>query len=484
MKANFKTIEAPQFRVLSEDQIYEIHLATLEILERTGVWVESEEALDLLRQAGAHPGKEKRVRIPSFLVEEAIQSAPKRIAVSGRDGKRKMFLESHKVYFGAMGSCPFFMDPYDGRKRPYERKDMAQVAKVVNFLPHIDFVCLTGQYDDYAPTVSHRVQFKDFIMNNEKPILFSPFNTKGLKDIISMSALIAGGERALAQTPFIINYSEPTSPLTHVKEALESLLLSAEMSIPIVYTPMPLGGATAPATFAAILAQNCAEVLSGLVISQLKRKGAPFIFGGVPTIMDMSTTILSYGAPEMSLLSAGLTEMAHFYKLPMFGTAGCTDSKMVDQQAAIESTFSCLLSAMSGANLVHDVGLMDNGTALSLELMVMNNEIIGMIRQIMGGIEVSEESLALDLIDKVGPQGHFLSEDHTLKHFRKFWRPQFFDRGPHEEWVQKGGRSMGDRLNEEVRRIIESHRVEPLPDHLGQELQKREEMWLKEGATD
>jgi trimethylamine--corrinoid protein Co-methyltransferase len=294
-----------------------------------------------------------------------------------------------------------------------------------------------------------------------------------------MSASIAGSKEKLAESPFIVNYSEPVSPLTHLQDAVDILLLCAEASIPSVYTPMPIGGATAPATFAAILAQNCAEVLSGLTISQLKKKGAPFIFGGVPTIMDMSTSILSYGAPEMSLLSVGLTEMSHFYRLPMFGTAGCTDSKMVDQQAAIESTLSCLLSALSGANLVHDIGLMDNGTVLSLELMVMNNEIIGMIKQIMEGIEVSEESLALELIDKVGPQGHFLSEDHTLKHFKKFWRPKFFDRGPHEEWVEKGKPSMGDRLNEEVKRIIQNHVVAPLPDRLIQQLQRMEDAWLR-----
>jgi trimethylamine--corrinoid protein Co-methyltransferase len=479
MSTNLNILKAPQFRILSDDQIREIHLAALEILDHTGVWIESEEVIDLLGQAGARIRKDKRVAIPSHLVEDAILSAPKRIVLSDRDGKRKIFLENNKVYFGAMAGCPFFIDPYSGNKKPFERKDMENVVKVIDYLPNIDIVCLPGQYSDVPPTITDRIQFKDYAMNTRKPILFSPYSLDGLKDIISVSASIAGGEDKLIQSPFIVNYSEPVTPLTHVKDALDSLLFSAELNIPIVYTPMPLGGATAPATFAGILALNNAEVLSGLVISQLKKKGAPFIFGGVPTIMDMSTSILSYGAPEMSLLSAGLTEIAHFYKLPMFGTAGCTDSKMVDQQAAIESTLSCLLSILSGANLVHDVGLMDNGASISLELMVLNDEIIGMIKGLMNGIEVNQEMFALDVIDKVGPRGHFLYEDHTLKHFRKFWRPKFFHRLGYEEWVKSGKLSMGDRLNQEVRRIIETHSIEPLPKTLAQELHQMEEGWYR-----
>ena len=231
-----------------------------------------------------------------------------------------------------------------------------------------------------------------------------------------------------------------------------------------------MAGATAPATLASVLVVNNAEVLSGLVISQLRQKGAPFIVGGLPTLLDMQTAIFTYGAPEMHMNSAALAEIAHHYRLPMFGTAGCSDAKVMDEQAAIESAFSCLMSALSGANLVHDVGYLEYGLTASYEMMVMTNEIIAMVKRIMRGIEVNDESLALDVIDKVGPGGNFLQEKHTLQHFRKeHWHPELMDRSNYEKWMQDGRKTLGQRASEKVKQILAEYHPKPLsPEQLSQ----------------
>ena len=288
--------------------------------------------------------------------------------------------------------------------------------------------------------------------------------------------MVAGGEKELQAKPFFIGTSEPVSPLVQGKDAMEKSLLCAEKGIPNVVFGMPMAGATAPATFPGILATTNAEVLSQLVVLQLRNPGAPIIFGSIPSIMDMKTTICSYGAPEMSLMVGALTELCHYYKLPMFGTAGCTDAEVVDAQAGAEVTYQVLMSALSGADLVHDVGLAYHATMISPELIVFVNEIIDMVNVSMGGIEINTETLPLDLIEGVGPRGTYISEKHTLKHFRKFWVPTIFDRSMVKEESTK---RCADLLNEKTIEILKTHQPKPLSEDVLKELKKIEAGWLK-----
>ncbi len=235
--------------------------------------------------------------------------------------------------------------------------------------------------------------------------------------VAEMAAVVAGGWEELARRPYYVHYAEPFSPLTHTDEGVAKLLYCVEKGIPVIYTPMTLAGSTAPVTGAGNLVACMAESLSGLVMAQLKRRGAPVIFGGVPTIIDMSTTLVSYGAPEMSLWSAALAEMAQYLHVPVFSTAGCTDAVAFDQQAAAESAISCLMAALSGANLVHDVGFTEAANSASLELIAATDEFIGMVDTIMNGIEVSPETLALDVMEAVGAGGSYFGEAHTARPF-------------------------------------------------------------------
>jgi len=240
-----------------------------------------------------------------------------------------------------------------------------------------------------------------------------------------------------------------------------------------------MAGATSPATFAGTLAIANAEILSHLAVVQLKNPGAPVIYGAMPNIMDMRTSIYPYGTPELNLLNACLTELCHYHGLPMWGTAGCTDAKVIGAQAGAELMFQCLASLLSGADLVHDTGLMDHATMISPELIVLMDEIIDMVKVFMEGIEISEKTLAADLIDSVGPGGSFIAEDHTLEHFRSFWVPTVLDRT--RLAPESGGKGIAhceDLIRERTKKILESHRPEPLPDELVREIKKVEKSWF------
>jgi trimethylamine--corrinoid protein Co-methyltransferase len=279
-----------------------------------------------------------------------------------------------------------------------------------------------------------------------------------------MCTAVKGSEEAFAREPFMIFYSEPSSPLKHTAEALQKLMYCAKRGIPQVYTPCPIAGGTAPATLAGVLVQNLAETLGGVVLSQLVRKGSPIVVGGVLSILDMRTTILSYGAPELALLSAGATEVARHLGLPMFSTAGCTDSKCLDEQAAAEAALSILFAALSGANLIHDVGYVESAMTGSLEQLVMCDEIIAMSRHLVRGIRVDEDTLAVDAIAEAAGTGDYLALDHTVRHFRReFWFPRLMDRRRYGEWAAAGKKTMGDRVRERMREIIAGHRSPPLP---------------------
>ena len=480
MKANSTTLITPRLQVLTEDQKETIFLSVLEVLEHTGVRVDNEEGLELLSSAGAHVGPRQRVHIPSFVVEDALTCAPRRITIYNRLGERVMFLEDRRVYFCSQTDSTFFFDPFDGARRACVRADARLGAVVCDALPNIDMVSFSSLYSDVPGQIAIRIGHKDTVMNCTKPLMHGTGDFASLKAVAEMAAVVAGGWDELARRPYYVHYAEPLSPLTHTDEGVAKLLFCVEHGIPVIYTPMTLAGSSAPVTAAGNLVACIAESLSGLVMAQLKRRGAPFIFGGVPTIIDMSTMLVSYGAPEMSLWSAALAEMAHYLHLPVFSTAGCTDAVAFDQQAAAESAMSCLMAALSGANLVHDVGFTEAANSASLELIAATDEFIGMVSCIMDGIEVTPETLALDVMDQVGPGGSYFGEKHTVRHFRQNWFPRLLNRHNYEQWMAAGGLSLGDKANQRVCQILQEHKPEPLPPELVAELDKMEEHWWRE----
>lgn len=462
MGTGLRISQTPQLTLLSEDQISKLHMATLEVLEEIGVDVLNEEAVSLLSDNGCAIRK-NRVTIPSDLVEESLRAAPKRITLSARDGKNSLQLENGKSYFGTGSDCPHILDSSTGERRRFRKEDVEKGASICDYLPNIDFVMSMGLVSDVPVAVSDRHQFAAMLGNTSKPIVFTCHDKEGLSDILDMCIAVRGSLEEFRKSPFVALYTEPITPLKHPNSSLKKLLFAAEKGIPLIYTPAPMAGATAPVTLAGTVVTGNAELLSGLVITQLKNKSAPFIYGGVFTIMDMSTSIFSYAAPEFYLLNMAMTDMGHYYKLPVFSTAGCSDAKTLDQQAGIEAGISCLVATLSGANLIHDVGYLEYGLTASYEMLVMSNEIISMVKRIIKGIRIDKESLALNIIKQIGPGGNFLTTEHTLNHFREeLWSPTLLNRKTYQNWEKEGRKTLADRCNEKVRYILGNHSVKPL----------------------
>jgi trimethylamine--corrinoid protein Co-methyltransferase len=459
--SNYKALVTPSFQVLSEDQKVRIHHATLELLRRTGVLVMVPEIRDILAKAGCWTS-DNRVRIPPHLIDWAIRVAPDRVVLCNRRGEPTMFLEGRNSFFGTGSDTPYIIDPHTGKRRQAVLEDVANATRIVDALPNIDFVMCMGIASDMPESISDLYHFKAMVTNTEKPIIYTAWNRENLENIIEMAQVVAGGKEALQRNPFCVLYSEPIAPLVHGTESCHKLLYIAAEGLPVVYTPGLMSGASSPVTVAGTVVQANAEYLSGLLICQLLREGTPVFGGGGMMSMDMATGQIAYGTPEFMLSLAALSEMCHYYNLPVFSFAGCSDSKIFDQQAAVEGVMWMVFSALSGGNLIHDVGYIEAGLTSSYEMLVSMNEVAGFVKHVMRGIEITDDTLALDVIDRVGPGGHFLNEDHTFHHFRSNWFPKLLDKQDREGWDQSGQLTLGDRARKQVLDLLNTHEPKKL----------------------
>ena len=445
------------------DQLKRLHLATLDILERVGVRVFEKEALQLLADGGAHI-KDNLVKIPAFMVQEALNSAPARVALASRTGARALSLESGNIYYGTGSDTPFTIDLETGQRRPAVKLDVANAALISDALEHIDFIMSLGLASDVAPAASDVHQFEAMTLNTPKPVCFTAHGRAGLLDIIEIARVAAGGKEALSENPYIVLYNEPTSPLQHSREALEKLITCACEGVPVIYAPAVMSGATGPVTLAGSIVVANAEILSGLVIHQLKAKGAPFVYGGGIPPMHMATSICSYGAPERDLGCISLTRLSQYYNLPSFTTAGCSDAQSFDQQAGLEAGFNILISGLAGGNLIHDLGYIGVGLISSLEHLLLCNEAAGMVKFLLKGVPIDDETLALNLIEKVGPGGNFVAEQHTFDHFRQhLYFSKLLSRDNYDGWQAKGSKTFGAVATEAARALLKTHQPPALP---------------------
>ncbi len=475
MRANYTHHGSPQFRILSDKQIEELHFATLQILERTGIAFDCQEAVDILGEAGADVSNPQRVKIPSYLVEQALRTAPKTITIYTREGEPAMVLNGMTgPHFGSGVDSPEYLDPYTKRRRKCYVEDIADIARVADALPNFEWLLTPGSHPTIPGAIADKVALLQVILNSSKPVVSCVNDVSNLRDVLEVCSMVAGGEKELQAKPFFIGINGSVSPLTQQKDAMEENLLYAEKGIPNIIYGVPMAGATAPATFPGALVIANAECLSQLVVLQLKKPGAPVIFSPAATIMDMKTISYSYGAPEICFLNAALTELCHYYKLPERIDAGSTDAFVVGAQAGAEISYHILISMLTGGDLV-GVGLVP--LMRSPELMVFADEIIDMLKVATGGLEINAETLPLDLIERVGPGGEYISQSHTLKHFRKFWMPTIFNRSSVKG---EGAKDCEQLLNEKTIEILKTHKPKPLPEDLVKELKKMEGTWFKQ----
>ncbi len=453
-RSNYSQQLSPKLSWFCESQIEEIHSATIDVLERVGVRVDHDQALRLLKDAGCIV-KDRVARIPGWLVDEAIKLAPSKVNIYSREGEPAMSLEKNCTYYGTGSDLPFHLDLETGERRGSVKQDIINAAAIMENLPNFDFVMSYAIPGDVEAARGCLHQFAALTLHTAKPVIFTALSEEHTRTIIEMAAAAAGSYDNLRAKPYIIIYDEPISPLVHTYDGIAKMFACIEHGIPVIYTPGVVAGGTCPVTKAGTIVQMNAESLSGLVIAQLKQKGAAVIIGGGATPMDMKTTATLYGSPEAAMNYAAMTELAQYYRLPNFTEAGCCNAPVPDAQAGMEAAIGLLLNQLCGANLVHDVGYLDCGKTGSLPFLVMCDDFISAVRYIGAGTPINSDTIGVDTIVEVGPAGHYLGEDHTMKHFRnEIWMPAVFNRMMYEVWEQLGSKDCLDLAREKVINIL------------------------------
>ncbi|MDD5676482.1 MAG: trimethylamine methyltransferase family protein [Kiritimatiellae bacterium] len=461
MKYNsLERIPKIRIQMLSPRDCVNIHTATEQLLARTGVVVDCEPARALLKKAGAMVDGD-RVRILPGLVKQALNSVPDLIILHNREGNPAMVLGSDRCHFGTGSDTATTVDPDTGNMVSTTYETVARFTRFTDAMPHIDFVMSMGIAKDKGDA-SFVAQYAAMVKNTTKPIVFTAQGMPDMEAIYGIMKAAYGDENELRLRPRAMLYTEPIPPLRHTAKEIEMLMFCAKQGIPVTVPSGISAGASGPVTFAGALVMANAETLSALVIHQLVNPGAPYLYGGNVTMMDMRSGNFPYAAPEFHMGYAAFCDLARHYRMPVWGLAGASDSKQVDSQAGVEATYELLMAELSGSNVIHDVGYINSGLTSSMEMLLLCDEIISMVKHIAKGIEITDETLALDVIDQVGPMQQFLDHEHTVSHCRSAWSPKFFNREQFEVWAGAGRKDLGAVLREKVRTILAGHAVPEL----------------------
>lgn len=427
--------------ILSKTDIAEIDAAAGRILKDVGIHLQDPLLSDQLLSAGAaNRGKDERIRINISWLEDHLRKAPSQFLLCGRQEKNDLKMGSGLTYFGNGGRVFQILDLPSGGFRPTLLRDVAHTAALVDRLDYIRFYVIACQAEDLAPEFYHLNDFYQAFLHTSKHVMGGVDNMTGMAQLFDMAVFIAGGEAALRERPFVSVITNPISPLTFDPETLNILKFCASHGLPVTCAPAPIAGATAPASLAGTLAQLHAEALVGAALVQYFAPGAPVLYGAVASTMDLRRMNLAMGSVEAAMINTGAVALAHHYGLPIYATAGLTDSKLPDVQAGFEKGVSNLLLGMAGADYVHlAAGMIDSGNSISYEQYIIDNEILGMIDRILKGIRVSPDTLGLSSVDKVGPGGNYVLEDHTIQHmFSEFFYPELAVREQYDRWTELG----------------------------------------------
>ena len=465
---------AARLTVWDDAACWRVHEATLALLEETGVEVRHAGSRELLAEAGARVDG-TRARIPAALVDAALQGAPRhfklkeRGAAGGEGHARRgelggLELADGRSYFGTGSDCVFVADPDTGERRRSTTVDVEGMAALAEKLPNLDFVMSMGLPDDVPAEVGDLAQFAAMLAGTRKPLLTTAHDGAALRRMKDMAAM-CGEARSFGC------YAMPNPPLIHSEEALDKVLACADLDIPLIYAPAPAMGTTAPASMTATIVIGNAETLSGLVVHQLRRTGAPFVYGVGCGAFDMRTAVDVYGAPEHFLGNAAATDLARFYGLPSFAYAAVADAKSFDEQWAAEAGMTAVLGALSRATLLHDVGYLESGLQSSYETIVLGDELVGFARALLVEVGVDDEALALNEIDAVGPGGSHLGRSYTRKHHRETWQPRLFDRATHDRWAAAGATTLKERVTVRAQELREEPRAFTLDQTIRDRLQ-------------
>lgn len=464
---------------MGEAECRKIHQASLEIMERTGIDVHDEKARRILVQGGAKQDG-IRIRLPEYMVEKALASTPRRMTLYDRSKKPRIRACDYNTYYGGGSDCLTVLDHQTGDRRDPTLQDVVNAVRVMDALPEIDFVMSHFLPKDVNQSIYDRYQMEVMLNHTTKPIVFVSPDFEGCRAAVEMCEAVAGGEAAFQRHPFATCYINVTSGLVANDDALQKCIYLAEKGLPQLWIPLNAGGVNSPTTIAGCMASMNAGTLLGIVLSQLVNEGVPV---GVPGWNGGPYNLKTMAGNYVLADEQGVpTSMGRYYNLPVFGLGGATDAKALDQQTGVEMTISLMTALLHGANIVHDVGFMDSGLQGSLQMQVIANETIGFLRAMTKGVEVTEETLALDAIDEMGPTGSFLDHPHTMRHYKEPFYSHLFEKGNYARWQSKGAQTLEQKAAGVVDRILETHVVEPLPEDVQKEIKAivaREQKWIE-----
>jgi len=450
----------PYYRPLADEDVKRIDQTGRRILERVGIRINDSTFLDTLKMAGAQVDYDnQRVRFSGDWLDEVLGRAPSRFILYSRDGQNDLHLGEGKVHFGNGGGVFRILDMGTGGYRLTMLRDVAHTATLVDHLDYIRFYIIACQAHDIKPVNYHLLEFYYAFNHTTKHVMGGCTNLHGAEQMWKLASIIAGGEEKLREKPFVSVITNIISPLTINADTLNILNLCTTHGIPVTCAPAPIAGATAPATLAGTLCQMHAESLAGVAITQVLAPGAKVLYGAVPMTMDLRRMELAMGSVEMTMMNAAAVQLAKLHNLPIYASGGLTEAKRPDIQAGIEKGFSNLMVAMAGADYIHlAAGLIDSANSISYEQYAIDNEIIGIIHRLLAGIKVNEDTMGYDVIEKVGPGGNYVIEDHTVEHMMdEFFYPNLSVRCNFDIWEERGRPNMLSRANDMVQNILREY---------------------------
>lgn len=464
--SKFSFCNAPRLQLLSRDEVESIHLSSMKLLEEVGVKIYNDTALKLLADAGVEVDFNKKLaRVPQHLVKESLVKAPSTIRLYSRDGKHDRILEGNRVTYDPGSAALYILDSKTGEVRRPVARDLADFVRLADALEYIHAQSTALVVSDVPEAIVDRYRLFVVLKNSPKPIVTGTFSIDGLYDMKRMLEAVVGGEKELNRKPMAIFDLCPSAPLKWSDVISQNLIDCAKFGIPGEILPMPQLGATGPVTLAGSLVQHNVEFLSGLVMAQLVNPGAPVIYGGSPTTFDQRYGTSSLGAIETVMLGCSYAQIGKYYGLPTHMYLGLSDTKVVDAQCGFESATGIVLGALAGINVISGPGMLNFENCQSFEKLVIDNTICGMALRLVDGVRVEDETLAVDLIRKVGPGGMYLAEKHTKEWLRKeqFIPSKIIDRQEMKAWKAAGSKDVVQRAREIVEKILKEHKPEPLP---------------------
>ncbi len=455
-------LDGGMYRPLTDSDILSMHEAIVTLMSDIGIKVANQKAFELFKDKGLKTDEEKSlVFMSQDFVEDCIDAAPSELVLYGRGNPdNNIIVGDKRVHFGSGGTALNILDLETGEKRLSTLKDVQQVSRLLDYLNNAHFQVIPVYPNDLPIEQVDINRFFAAINNTNKHVQGGVYTVEGTKEVVEMASMIAGGLEKLQEEPFISFITCVISPLEIDQVYGDLLMTCAESGLPLSIPAEPLTGATGPVTIAGNVANLCAETLAGLCLAQIVNKGTPILMACTSTSTDLRTMGYASGSVEEGLINACAAQMAQYYGLPFYGTAGQSDAKILDAQAGFEGAITNLLVGMAGGNFIHDaLGLLEFCMTASYEKYVMDNEIIGEVMRVLKGVRVTPETLALDVTASVGPGGNFIQEDHTFEHMRnEHFVPVVADRQQRENWMAAGAKDTYARCHDIALDAIENHK--------------------------